>query len=156
MSETTGILDNTTEQVLVLNDDRSIFRGNVKIQGTLDVGLLRTTEVIADARYEKKFLTFVASDDTQIAGTGLIWVDKQQNKQLVYRSNPDRFFLSEHIDLPSGKAYLIDGNPTLTYSTLGATVTESNLTTVGTLKSLTVGGDVNLGDSAFFNSSSGR
>ena len=51
-----GILDNTTEQVLVLNDDRSIFRGNVKIQGVLDVGLLRTTEVIADSRYEKKLL----------------------------------------------------------------------------------------------------
>lgn len=151
-----GILDNTTEQVLVLNDDRSIFRGNVKIQGVLDVGLLRTTEVIADSRYEKKFLTFVAPEDTQLAGTGLLWADKQQNKQLVYRTHPDRFFLSEHIDIPSGKAYLIEGDPILTSTGLGPTVTNSNLTKVGILKSLTVEGDVNLGDVAFVNPVNGR
>jgi hypothetical protein len=115
MSEITGILDNSTEQVLVLSDDKSIFRGNVKVQGTLDVGLLRTTEVIADARYEKKFLTFVAPEGTVIAGTGLLWFDKVQNKQLIYKTNPDAFFLSENIDIPSGKSYLIDGAPILTF-----------------------------------------
>jgi len=156
MSETTGILDNSTEQVLILSDDKSIFRGNVKINGTLDVGLVRTTEVIADHRYEKKYLTFVSPEDSEIAGTGLLWFDKTQNKQLVFRANPDVFFLSEHIDIPSDKSYLIGGSPMLTVTTLGATVTSSNLRTVGTLEELTVGGDVNFNDNVFFNSNNKR
>jgi hypothetical protein len=145
MSEITGILDNSTQEVLILSDDKITLRGNVKIHGVLDVGLVRTTEIISDHRYEKKFLTFVAPENSQIAGTGLLWFDKEQNKQLVYRSNPDRFFLSEHVDLPTGKAYLIDGAPILTEDELGATVVTSNLKKLGTLRELTVGGNVNFG-----------
>jgi hypothetical protein len=154
MSEITGILDNSTEHVLVLTDDRIILRGNVKIHGVLDVGLVRTTEIIADSRYEKKFLSFAAPEGTQLAGTGLLWVDSVQNKQLVYRNHPDRFFLSEHVELPSGKAFLIEGNPILSEEELGSSVTKSNLRSVGTLENLSVNGNVNLSDTVFFNSSS--
>jgi hypothetical protein len=156
MADITGILDNSTQQVLVLNDDRIILRGNVTIHGVLDVGLVKTTEIISDHRYEKKFLTFVSPDDSQIAGTGLLWVDKHDNKQLVYRTNPDCFFLSEHVDLPNDKSYLIGGTPMLSANTLGGSVTDSSLKTVGTLKRLTVGGDVNIGDFVFFNPVSQR
>jgi hypothetical protein len=156
MSEITGILDNSTQEVLILSDDKITLRGNVKIHGVLDVGLVRTTEIISDHRYEKKFLTFVAPENSQIAGTGLLWFDKEQNKQLVYRSNPDRFFLSEHVDLPTGKAYLIDGAPILTEDELGATVVTSNLKKLGTLRELTVGGNVNFGDQVFFNPANQR
>jgi hypothetical protein len=149
MSEINGILDNSTQQVVVLQDDRVILRGNVTIHGVLDVGLVRTTEIISDARYEKKFLTFVAPEGTQLAGTGLLWQDKTQNKQLVYRVNPDCFFLSEHIDIPTEKAYLIGGMPTLTFDELGASVTKSNLRKIGTLDSLRVAGNVNFGDFVF-------
>jgi hypothetical protein len=149
MPEITGILDNSTQQVLVLNDDNVILRGNVKIHGVLDVGLIRTTEIISDHRYEKKFLTFVAPEGTQLAGTGLLWLDKTQNKQLVYRVNPDSFFLSEHVDIPSEKAYLIGGMPTLTVDELGASVTKSNLRQIGILNSLNVAGNVNFGDFVF-------
>ena len=149
MPEITGILDNSTQQVLVLNDDNVILRGNVKIHGVLDVGLIRTTEIISDHRYEKKFLTFVAPEGTQLAGTGLLWLDKTQNKQLVYRVNPDSFFLSEHVDIPSEKAYLIGGMPTLTVDELGASVTKSNLRQIGILNSLNVTGNVNFGDFVF-------
>lgn len=149
MSEITGILDNSTQQVLVLNDDNVILRGNVKIHGVLDVGLVRTTEIISDSRYEKKFLVFAAPEGTQLAGTGLLWQDKTQNKQLVYRTNPDCFFLSENIDLPNDKAYLIGGIPVITSDELGATITKSNLRKIGTLDKLNVAGDVNFGDFVF-------
>jgi len=149
MSEITGILDNTTQQVLVLNDDHVILRGNVKIHGVLDVGLVRTTEIISDSRYEKKFLVFAAPEGTQLAGTGLLWQDKIQNKQLVYRTNPDCFFLSEHVDLPNEKAYLIGGQPVITATELGASITKSNLRNIGTLDKLNVAGNVNFGDFVF-------
>ena len=156
MSEINGILDNSTQQVVVLSDDKITLRGNVKIHGVLDVGLIKTTEIIADSRFEKKFLTFAAPEGTDLAGTGLIWADKVQNKQLVYRANPDRFFFSEHLELPSDKAIIIDGTPLLTYNELGATVVSSNLRKVGTLKELKVGGNVNLGDTVFFSPTNQR
>lgn len=156
MPEITGILDQSTQQVVVLTDDRITLRGNVKIHGVLDVGLVKTTEIIADHRFEKKYLTFVAPDEGSLPGTGLLWIDKLQNKELTYRSNPDRFFLSEHIDLPSDKAYLIGGSPILTVTSLGNTVVESNIQKLGQLKDLKVSGNVNFGDGVFFNSNSRR
>jgi hypothetical protein len=150
MSEITGIKDNTTKEVLVLNDDNITLRGNVKIHGVLDVGLVRTDEIIANYRYEKKFLTFAAPSGTDIAGTGLLWEDKVQNKLLVYRTNPDCFFLSEHVDVPNDKAYLIGGSPVLSFNSLGGSITDSSLKTLGTLKKLDVNGNVRIGDLAFF------
>lgn len=155
MSEHTGILDQTTEQVLVLTDDRVTIRSNVKIHGTLDVGLIRTTEIIADSRFDKKFLTF-HSPDLEIAGTGLLWHDRGINKELTYRRDPDRFFFSDHIELPSDKAILMAGTPILTYNALSPTVTESRLQHVGTLKSLTVNGKVNIDDYIVYNPISQR
>jgi hypothetical protein len=156
MSEINGILDKSTQQVLVLGDDRIILRGNVTIHGVLDVGLVKTDELIADARYDKKFLTFVAPEGTQISGTGLLWHHPVQNKQLVYKANPESFFLSEHVDIPQDKAYLIGGSPIITTTELGGSVTKSNLREVGTLHSLTVGGSVNFADCFFFNPASQR
>lgn len=156
MSEIKGIIDNSTEPVVVLSDDKVTLRGNVKIFGVLDVGLVKTTEIIADQRYEKRFLSFVPPEGTDLAGTGLLWADKTQNKQFVYRSEPSRFFVSEHLEFPADKCILSEGTPLLSYQSLGATVTQSNLTKVGTLDSLTVSGDVNFCDTVYFNPASGR
>jgi hypothetical protein len=151
MPEIKGILDNSTQEVLVLGDDKTIVRGNLKVYGVIEAGLIRSVEVIADQQYEKKFLTFVPPKDSELSGTGFLWHDKQQNKQLVFRTNPDCFFLSEHINLANGKGFLIDNNPVLTYEELGATITKSNLREIGTLQKLEVSGSVNLGNSVFFN-----
>lgn len=156
MSEIKGIIDNSTEPVVVLTDDKVTLRGNVKIFGVLDVGLVKTTEIIADQRYEKRFLSFVPPEGTDLAGTGLIWADKTQNKQFVYRSEPNRFFVSEHLEFPADKCILSEGTPLLSYKSLGATITESNLTKIGTLDNLSVGGDINFSDTVYFNSSTGR
>jgi hypothetical protein len=151
MPDIKGILDKTTQEVLVLGDDRSIIRGNLKVHGVLEAGLIKTVELIADQRYEKKFLTFVTPEGSELSGTGFLWHDKIQNKQLVFRTNPDCFFLSEHINLANGKAFLIDNNPILTREELGSTVIKSNLTEIGKLKKLEVAGTVNFGNSVFFN-----
>ncbi len=151
MSEIKGIQDNSTQEVLVLSDDRTTVRGNLKVHGVIEAGLVRAEELIADQRYEKKFLTFVAPSDSDISGTGFLWHDKAQNKQFIFRTNPDCFFLSEHLNLANGKALLIDNSLVVTSEELGPTIIKSNLKEVGTLKNLEVSGTVNFGNSVFFN-----
>ena len=38
-----------------------------------------------------------------IDGKGILWSGKGHNKQFIFNSNPDRFFVSENIDLAKGK-----------------------------------------------------
>jgi hypothetical protein len=153
-SQTPGILNRSTQDVLVLADDKITIRNNVKVYGTLEVGLIRATEVIADQRYEKQYLEF--SSDSGVVGSGLLWVNENSNKQFVLRNNPDRFWSTESIDMPRNQSYMIDGYPVLTSSYLGNTVTHSNIQHLGNLKQLTVFGPVNLSDSIFFNPTSER
>ena len=149
-----GILDNSTQEVVVLTDDKIILRANVKIHGVLEVGLVRTTEIIADQRYEKQFLEF--ANPAGIVGSGLLWSNDGQNKQFVLRNNPDRFWSTETIDMPQSKSYMIGGNTALGYNFLGNSVVASNLQTLGNLNKLDVKGPVNFADSLFFNPHSGR
>jgi hypothetical protein len=60
------------------------------------------------------------------------------------------------IDLTAGHVYQIDNVPVLSAGELGATILKSKLRQVGTLNSLTVSGDANLADFAFFNSTYNR
>jgi hypothetical protein len=165
----TGIADKSTKQTLFVEDDKitvktaSIdtldkgltIKGDVKIYGILDAGFVRTTEIITNQRYEKQFLEF-ASPNGESAGTGFLWVGGGTNRQMVFKLNPDRFWLTEHIDIPGEKSYLIDGTPVLSLDSLGVNVVKSNLQSVGTLKNLTVSGDVNINDHIFYNPTSQR
>jgi hypothetical protein len=149
-----GILDNTSKQVVVLTDDKITLRSNVTVHGTLDVGLVRAKELIADQRYEKQFLEFAAPQG--LVGSGLLWVGNKKNHQLILRNNPDRFWISDSVDLPQTQTYMIGGSTVLSSNYLGNTVTVSNLQKLGNLKSLTVNGSVNFADKLFFSESSGR
>ena len=59
-------------------------------------------------------------------------------------NSTDAFTASEHIDLATGKSYFIDNANVLSKTTLGASVLNSSLTSVGTLTNLTVTGAVDL------------
>ena len=59
-------------------------------------------------------------------------------------SGPDRIWSTESIDIADGKSYYIEGRPVLSSSALGSGVTNSNLTSVGTLNGLTVSGHTSL------------
>lgn len=149
-----GILDKTTQEVMVLTDDKITLRSNVKIYGVLEAGLVRTTEIIADQRHEKQFLEF-ASPEGNI-GSGLLWVNSGGNKQFIFRNNPDRFWLTESVDIPQSQSFMIGGAPAVSYSYLGNSIVASNLQSLGTLKNLTVNGSVKFGDSLFYSANSRR
>lgn len=165
----TGIKDNSTKQSLLIEDDRIVvktatidminsdlvIKGDVKIYGILDAGFIRTTEILTNQRYEKQYLEF-ASPGRDSAGTGLLWLGGQQNRQLIFKLDPDRFWLTEHLDIPSDKNYLIEGTPVLTVDSLGTGIINSKLQNVGILQQLTVAGELNINDYVFYNPVSQR
>ena len=75
-----------------------------------------------------------------INGKGILWTGQGYNKQFIFSSNPDRFFLSETLDLARGKSISINNIDVLSEKELGPTVTKSNLREVGHLKGLIVDG----------------
>jgi hypothetical protein len=164
----TGIKDNSTKQTLVIEDDKITVKtatietlnrgltvkGDVKIYGILDAGFIRTTEIVTNQRYEKQFLEF-ASPTGESIGSGLLWLGGK-NRQFLFRVDPDRFWLTEHLDFPEDKSVMFNGTPALSRDTLGLDVVNSNLQNLGTLNKLEVSGEVNIADHIFYNPVSQR
>jgi hypothetical protein len=160
----TGISDKSTKQTLVVEDDKITVksislesiesgfsvRGDVKVYGILDASVVRTNEIYSHRKYDQQFLEF-ANANGEPVNTGLLWSGGQYSRQFLFKQNVDRFFSSEHLDLDSGKEYLIDNSSVLSRNALGRTVVNSNLQTVGTLEKLSVSGAVNIGDFVHFN-----
>jgi len=133
-----------------LEDGKLVIQGNVIVEGTLEA----TNEVIYHQKYEKQYLQFSNPDGD--VGTGLLWTGDTISKQIVLRNNPYRFFLSENVDLPADRSYMISKTPVLSETTLGNSVVNSNVQRLGVLKELNVGGKVNIGDQIFYNPVSER
>jgi len=92
------------------------------------------------------------ADDDGIYGKGLRWAGTGPTKQLIYRSNPDRIWTDESIDLGNEACYMIGNTPVLRASELGAGVRTSNLVTVGTLQNLHTSGNLSIDEFIFYNS----
>ena len=121
------ITDNTT-RITIKNS------GDVRIHGRI------FAEEVVTQRSSP--LVFKETDTSSNYGKGIIWSNKNGiNNQLVYQANPDRIWSTESIELASEKSFLIEGATVLSKTTLGQTVVDSNLTTVGLLKGLQVAGD---------------
>lgn len=79
-----------------------------------------------------------------IDGKGIIWTGQGHNKQFLFASNPDKFFVSETVDLAKGKSFSINNLKVLDEKELGPTVTKSNLREVGRLNGLIVDGGLSV------------
>ncbi len=91
-----------------------------------------------------------------IEGKGLLWHGRGYNKQLIFAINPDRFFLSENLDLAREKYISINNLPVLSQSELGNSVTKSSLREVGRLKGLLVDGSVSINNYLFYDANTDR
>ena len=116
--------------------------GDVQIYGALHVnGTITATSITTDSRINRSHpLEFKASTDSSINGLGLIWVNSSKVIQLVVAGNQDRLWLNENFDISHGKSYFVDGLQVLSADTLGESVVNSSLTSVGTLTTLNVNG----------------
>ena len=144
--------------VLNIENNKLDARSDVSIYGVLNVAKIQTNELVANQRYESQFIEF-SPDNEQGSniGSGLLWpVNGAPNKQFVLRDNPDRFWSTESLDIEADKSYHIGGSPVLSATSLGGSIIESNLQTVGILQSLTVSGPVNLDGTFFFDPTTKR
>lgn len=121
-------------------------------QEKIDSMLNTLKEILEDKSNttELKYLDFKGD------GRGLIWSGNGHTKQLVYQTNPDRFFVSETVDLGKGKSISINGINVLNESELGGTVTKSSLKEVGRLRGLIVDGSMSVNQYLFYNGTSDR
>lgn len=79
-----------------------------------------------------------------IDGKGIIWSGQGHNKQFLFASNPDRFFLSESLDIAKDRFISTNNIKLLDEKELGPTVVKSNLREVGRLKGLIVDGGLSV------------
>lgn len=94
------------------------------------------------------------SDDNGVYGKGLQWKGAGPTKQLIYRSNPDRIWTDESIDLGQDAAYMIGNTAVLRQTELGSGVRNSSLVTVGTLQNLRTNGNLSIDGYIFYNTDS--
>jgi hypothetical protein len=93
---------------------------------------------------------------TDINGKGLFWAGKDYTKQLSYMEDTKSIFSTENIDLAKNKAVKINNLEVLTLETLGTSVVNSNLKSLGRLRGLVVDGDVSINQYVYFNSHNDR
>jgi hypothetical protein len=91
-----------------------------------------------------------------IEGKGLIWAGRGHTKQLVYQPSPDRFFISETIDLAKDKHLSINGIKIIDDQELGTSIIKSNLREVGRLRGLIVDGSMSINQFLYYNATSDR
>jgi len=91
-----------------------------------------------------------------INGKGILWSGQGHNKQFIFNSNPDRFFISENIDLAKEKHLSINNIKVVDEKELGPTVTKSSLREVGRLKGLIVDGGLSVNQYLVYDSISDR
>lgn len=137
------IITDNLPRVTIKNSGQVVFgnettkNADVKIYGTLTVDT-----VVADNRIDRyQPLEFKTSRERGIYGQGLIWTGTGDMRQFIMRAGPDRLWSSESIDLAEDQSYSINGTSVLSIKGLGPTVTQSNLSKVGTLEELNVDGE---------------
>jgi len=138
-----SIVTDNTSRVTFKKTGETVFgnevtkNADVRIYGTLTVDTVVTDNRID--RYQP--LEFKTSRERGIYGQGLIWTGTGNMRQLIMMANPDRLWTTENLDLAADRSYYINGEPVLSSVGLGSSVTQSNLSKLGTLESLTVAGE---------------
>lgn len=137
------IVTDNTSRILLKNNGEIVFgnpatnNANVKIYGTLHV-----ETVVADNRLDRySSLEFKSTREQSIFGQGLLWTGTGNMRQLVMRTDPERLYTTEAFDIGTDQSYHVGGVPVLSTVGLGTTVTQSNLSKVGTLEELNVQGE---------------
>jgi len=135
-------------RVAIKNNGQVVFgnestkNADVRIYGTLTVDT-----VVADNRIDRfQPLEFKTSKDREIYGQGLVWTGTGATRQLIMMAQPDRLWSTESLDLSENQSYMINGKTVISSTGLGPTITQSDLSKVGTLEVLNVAGEATFMD----------
>jgi|TARA_B100001094_G_scaffold164103_1_gene158838 hypothetical protein len=167
MFRSTGIRDlASSDSLLIENDSITVGNadidnivgdltvgGNLTVSGELFAERLNVTETIAQQKFINTIDFHPANGN--LNGQGLQWRQEgERTKQIVW--NQDRFVISNNVDLHRNASYQIDNIPVLTANTLGVTILNSSLESVGTLQNLRTTGDVTIDDFIMYDSGTMR
>lgn len=111
------------------------FTGNVTVGGNLTINGTTTTVNSTTLTVDDKNIVLgdIASPADNLADGGGITLKAAPDKTILYDLAVASWTLSENVNVPTGKAYRINGTDVLTASALGSSVTSSSLTSVGTI-----------------------
>ena len=126
-----GIEDLATEETL------TIYNGKISVK-TVEAGNI----------------AFAGNSFSDVENKGLQWNGGGKSRKLSYKKGTLWTDLS--VNLAEEQEFQINDTSVLSFTELGNTVTKSNLKQLGTLKSLKVSGNAELGDFVFINSDFNR
>lgn len=118
------------------------IRGDLYVDGTQTV-INSTTVDIADFRIG---IGTTATNDIVLDGAGIGIGSDGYQKTFTWNNSSLSLKSSENLDISSGKTYKINGVDVLSATTLGSSVVNSSLTSVGNLNQLRVTGVTTLGN----------
>jgi hypothetical protein len=152
--------DLTVENRITATDIRSADAHFTNIYTTNEIhaAIIRAQKIITDKDLDSysKAITFTSEGLTGLDGKGMLFSQPEFTHQFIFKTTPQKFFSTEHIDLYRGKTLQIDGVPVIEAGKLGDSIVSSNLTRVGQLEKLRTVGDSRFGDTLFVNDSYGR
>jgi cytoskeletal protein CcmA (bactofilin family) len=168
--QSAGIVDEARETVLTVTsqgiavkninveniNNPVTVKGALTVEGEITANRLHVEEISADVRNERSTPLEFRAENNSLGGKGLIWTGVDYTKQFVYKHAPDRLWSSEDIDIDREKCFRIDALPVLNLTSLGDSVTQSNLQSVGTLESLNVDGSVTIDNFVHYDANSQR
>ena len=137
-----GIQFNPSSNVLTVGE--MVISGNLTVNGSQTV--IDTTTIQAQDKNITLGVSTTASDTS--ADGGGFTLQGTTDKTFVWLQATDSFTASEHVDLISGKEYFINNVSVLSSTTLGTGVTNSSLTSVGTLNGVNISGVATLSNLA--------
>lgn len=103
-----------------------------------------------------QYLEFRARSGQSNIGKGIIWSGEGTTKQIIFNHKPDRFFVTEHVELGKDKSLSIGGQKVIDSTSLGQSITVSSLREVGNLKGLVVEGSARIGQGMIFDAKTKR
>ena len=120
--------------------------GTVVIQGDLQVEGDTTTVNSTTLTIDDKNIILASGSltDASSDGGGITLESGEGNKTINWVNSTDSWTFSENIDLASGKTFKINGVDVLSATTLGSSVVNSSITSLGSLTALNVTGDLDV------------
>ena len=140
-TDTVGISTGGTQRFTVDGSGNVAISGDLTVSGTTTT-VESTTVTIDDKNLE---LGSVATPTDSTADGGGITLKGATDHTIIWTNSSDSWDFSEHVNIASGKEFRIAGTKVLDATSLGSAVVSSSLTSVGTLGSLGVTGNITVG-----------
>jgi len=145
-----GLFNSTpTTQLDVTGDGK--FSGNLTVGGNLSITGTTFAVDTVNMRIKDPQINLGVSEDSteltdaQVDGGGFIVNSLNGSKDFIWRVATGNFTSNQNIDLELGKQFRINNTPVLSGNTLGTSIVNSSLTSLGTLSSLSVSGNAAVG-----------